>query len=173
MYSTAIKDIQIPLTLYAGPFPLWIVFFVLGILLAENKREYKLVHIIIGVFATLVMQIIESKWLLSQSLNGIGFGIKPSSFLFSIITILLLFSKRFENAFSSNKIINKAIVFVGKLSFVVYLSHTLMLLFVSRLSIWDNFTWGIRFLLLTIIDVAFVALLFQCSPTRMRRYIGF
>ena len=173
MYITAIKGIQVPLTLYAGPFPLWIVFFVLGVALAGSGRNYKLGYIVTGIVLTLLLQIIESKWLLTHFQNGVGYGIKPSSFLFSILVILLSFSKKIEESFNSNISFYKAIAFVGKISFVIYLSHTILRFFVSRLSGWDGLLWSARFLLLSFIDLLLVTLLYHFCPDKIKRWVGF
>lgn len=66
MYVTAIKNIQVPLTLYAGPFPLWIVFFVMGVILAEKDRNYNIGLIMGGIAIALVSQFIEARFLLSN-----------------------------------------------------------------------------------------------------------
>ena len=173
MYITAIKGIKIPLTLYAGPFPLWMVFFVLGVVLANSSRDFKLGYIIVGIVVTFILQVVESKCLLSQSTNGIGYGIKPTSFLFSILMILFLFSKKIENSFKGNIILSKSIVFIGKVSFVVYLSHTLLIIVLSRVHFYSCESWFFRFLTVAIADIAFVVLLYRITPQKMRRTIGF
>jgi len=174
MHITAIRDIQVPLTLYAGPFPLWIVFFVLGVALANSKRDYKIVYIAVGIVIALILQLIEAKWLLSQSSHGIGFGIKPSSFLFSVLVILLLFSKTVESAFNDKITINNAIAFLGRVSFVVYLSHTLVIVVISiLLPLWSNLIWSIRFLIIAVLDVVVVGLLYRITPQKLKRIVGF
>lgn len=173
VYVTAIKGIEVPLTIYAGPFPLWIAFFVLGVILANNSRDYKLEFLIIGVFASLFLQVFESELLLSQSINGKGYGIKPTSFLFSILVILVLFSKRIEGSFKANRLLNRAIVFVGKVSFVIYLSHTLVIVVLSRFPLYISVSWLLRFLMVTFADLALVVLLYHITPHKMKRAIGF
>lgn len=174
MHITAIRDIQVPLTLYAGPFPLWIVFFVLGVALANSKRDYKIVYIAVGIVIALILQLIEAKWLLSQSSHGIGFGIKPSSFLFSVLVILLLFSKTVESAFNDKITINNALAFLGRVSFVVYLSHTLVIVVISiLLPLWSNLIWSIRFLIIAVLDVVMVGLLYRITPQKLKRIVGF
>lgn len=173
VYIRVFKAIQIPLTMYAGPFPLWIMFFVLGVVLAANKRDYKLGYIIIGVIITLIFQIIESKWLVSLSMNNIGFGIKPSSFLFSLLTITLLFSAKFEELYRAS-IIPKAIAFIGRISFVVYLSHTLIIQVLHLIiPAFNNMLWGGRFLFVGIFDILLVISLYYIIPQKLKRFIGF
>ena len=149
------------------------VFFMLGIVLASSVRDYKLSYIIVGVIVTFVLQVFESKYLLSQSTNGIGYGIKPTSFLFSILMILLLFSKKIEYSFKGNSILCKSVAFVGKVSFVVYLSHTLLIIVLSRVPFYSCASWFFRFLTVAIADIAFVSLLYRITPKKMKRAIGF
>lgn len=173
MYITAIKGIQVPLTLYAGPFPLWIGFFVLGVALAGSGRNFCWAILLIGLVVTLLLQFFECKWLLTHFLQGVGLGIKPSSFLFSVLVILLVFSKRVEESFKSKKTFNKAISFVGRVSFVVYLSHTLVIIVLYRVPLYNNFSWGGRFLIVTIADMALVGMMYCLTPLKMKRVVGF
>lgn len=172
MYITAIKNIQVPLTLYAGFIPLWIVFFVLGVIMAGKNRDYKIGVILAGLVIVLLFQVIEARYLCLQSLHGIGFGIKPSSFLFSVLVILLLFSKRIKSTYNDNRF-NRLIAYIGRVSFVVYLSHTLVILFIARIPYWDNLMWSARFLIVAVLDVSLVAFLHHVTPNKLERLVGF
>lgn len=149
------------------------MFFVLGVVLAGNGRNYKLGYIIIGIVLLLILQVIESKWLLTEFQHGVGFGIKPSSFLFSILVILLVFSNRVEGAFKANISFNKAIAFVGRVSFVVYLSHTFLIFVLSRVHFFNNIPWGGRFIIVSMMDLVLVCLLYHFTPQKWKRAIGF
>lgn len=173
MYITAIKNIKLPLTLYAGSFPLWIVFFVLGVIMAGKNRDYKNGLILAGLVTALLFQIIEARYLCLQSLHGIGFGIKLSSFVFSVLVILLLFSKRIESTYNNDNRFNRLIAYIGRVSFVVYLSHTLVILLIARFSYWDNLMWSVRFLIVAVLDVSLVAFLHHVTPNKLKRLVGF
>ena len=146
----------------------------MGVVLADSGRNYKLGYIIIGIVLSLILQVIESNWLLTEFQYGVGFGIKPSSFLFSIMVILLAFSKRVEEAFKANNSINNAVAFVGRVSFVVYLSHTLVILVITTFfHNWNNLLWCVRFLIITALDMALVVSLYYLTPRKLKRYVGF
>lgn len=171
-YVRAIKGISLPLTVYAAPFPLWIVFFVIGVYLSRRSRDYSLWWIVVGLCVTLLLQIIEARYLCS--FNGVGQGIKPSSFVFSLFVILLLFSIKMENSWHTETSWFKRLVArIGEWSFVIYLSHTLVILFVSKFSLYGNAPWLFRWLLIATIDVLAVCCLKQILPAKMRRYVGF
>ena len=53
-YLRSYRDVSIPIILYAGICPLWIVFYALGIALSRGKREYRLWPLIILLVISLV-----------------------------------------------------------------------------------------------------------------------
>lgn len=172
MYLTAINGIRIPLTVYAGPFPLWIVFFVMGVFLAKNDRNYQLGYIIIGLIIGLILQIWEARWLYSYS-NHIGLGIKPTAFIFSFFAVLLAFSSKMEKTFNHRLIFNKIISHLGKVSFIIYLSHSLLIVIISRIPIYNNLIWFMRFFVVAVFDIVFVAFLYRFIPNKIKRLVGF
>ena len=93
-YSIAIRGTEFPLLIYAGPFPLWIFFFALGVYLSDKKRTYSVKLLIPAVIIGLLLQYLESQYL--YQFHGTGYGIKLSAFIYSSIVILLLFSKQME-----------------------------------------------------------------------------
>lgn len=50
-------------------------------------------------------------------------GIKTTSFIFSVIGILLLFSKRIEGAFNASNFVSQTLCYLGDRSFGIYLIH--------------------------------------------------
>lgn len=157
-----------PLILYAGFFPLWIVFFIMGVSLAENKREYKLSWLVVLLVMSLALQYVES-YCLNISGNS-GFGIKPSSFLFSAILIMILFSNQLESYWKPKGFIAKVFTWLGELSFGIYLTHCLVLLLVTRIPY--NHIWIIDWFLVLSLDVVFLLLLRKLIPVGLYKYLG-
>ena len=171
-YIRAINAISLPMTVYAAPFPLWLVFFVLGVYLSKGERDYPVRWIIVGLCISLVIQVIEARYLCS--FHGVGQGIKPSSFVFSLLMVLLLFSTKVENKYNSrNGRIKKWMSKIGEVSFVVYLSHTLVILLAGRVGLYSNSPWFFRFLLIAAIDIVGVFVLRRVLPVKVDKYLGF
>ena len=163
-----IKGVELPLILYAGFSPLWIVFFTMGVSLAENKREYKLSWLVVLLVVSLALQYVES-YCLNISGNS-GFGIKPSSFLFSAILILVLFSSKVETKWKPIGIVAKIFTWLGELSFGIYLTHCLVILMVSKIPY--NHLWILDWTLTLVLDVAFIIILKKIIPDKCYKYIG-
>lgn len=120
-YIIAIKGIGVTLLLYAGPFPVWLAFFVVGIWIAKMKnRDYNIVFWILLTCIGLVLSYIESTMLLP--LHGKGDGIKLSSHIYSFAIIMVLFSSKMEALFH-NRGVNRFITYLGSISFSIYLIH--------------------------------------------------
>ena len=127
---TYVVDLQGPLVLTNGPVFLWLFFFWLGFYLSKNDRTYKISWIIIGCIISFVIMILETKLKIENT--GSGYGIKPSSFIFSTLFIILLFSRLFESACNPSNFFNKIIVKIGELSFAIYLIHCFIVVLLSK-----------------------------------------
>lgn len=166
---TYIVDIKGALVLTTGPVLLWLFFFWLGIYLSKNKRSYKITWIITGLFISFVVMMFETKFMIEKT--GVGYGIKPSSFIFSALLIMLLFSRRLELCYCPNKLHNKIIAKIGELSFAIYLIHC----FIVRLL--SNFmplqTWFLRCAIVLLVSVLVVYLGRIILPSKLHKFIGF
>ena len=168
IYYTIIRGYKVPSLLYAGYFPVWIVFYITGIYLGKiSKRKYGIVLPIIFGLAGLLLSQLESVFLNNN--YGGGFGIKPSSFLFSLAVIYLLFADRTEKEII--KIFgphNKLLEYLGGISFAIYLVHyhfkkIAILLF-------DN--WMLRWLTMLLLSIIVINILQFCLPQRYHKYLG-
>ena len=95
---------RFPLIVFAGPVIVWLIFFWIGVFLSRRERDYKIGKIFIGVLLSFVLMLIETKY--RHEATGGGYGIKPSSFIFSFLMILLLFSKRIEHKYVKDKVMS-------------------------------------------------------------------
>lgn len=168
VWFNMVKGMHLPMILYAGLFPCWLMFFVIGIALGQRTdRNY---HIFIPVVITLVglvLSVYGSNYLYNHYSTGVG--IKPSALIFSHGVILLLFSSKAENFISKGGVIFKTVVFIGELSFGIYLTHCYVLRLVSRLQI--N-SWFIRFSLAIGITIIFIITLRKLNSTRYHKFLG-
>lgn len=169
-YVTAIQGYSLPLLAFAGPFPVLIVFFALGIYLASTGRNYSLTAILVLLVCSIVWQYAESLYL--YGFHGKGFGIKFSSFVYAYLLILLLFSRKFEMWYDRwNGILVKAVSYLGRVSYGVYLTHCYVISLVSRLL--PDMDWLFKWFLVLVADVCIVTLGMRLSPRFSKKYLGF
>ena len=159
----------IPLILYAGPLPCWLMFFVLGVMIGHKpERNYSIILPIAITILGFVLSVIESEYLLA--LYGKGVGIKPSSFIYSAGMIFLMFSNKVENLIRRTGAIYRFIIWIGSLSFGIYLVHCYFIsFFVKRLPV-DS--WLLKWSIALFLTVVFILILRKLLPTKYHKYLG-
>ena len=160
---------RFPLIVFAGPVIVWLIFFWIGVFLSRRERDYKIGKIFIGVLLSFVLMLIETKY--RHEATGGGYGIKPSSFIFSFLMILLLFSKRIEHKYVKDKVINKALIVVGDYSFSIYLIHCFVITIVFHFVTISN--WIVRWTIVVAITMLFICLVPKVLPNKCLKIIGF
>ena len=160
---------RFPLIVFAGPVIVWVIFFWIGVFLSRRERDYKIGKIFIGVLLSFVLMLIETKY--RHEATGGGYGIKPSSFIFSFLMILLLFSKRIEHKYVKDKVINKALIVVGDYSFSIYLIHCFVITIVFHFVTISN--WIVRWTIVVAITMLFICLVRKVLPNKCLQIIGF
>ena len=169
MYMNTIQGKGIPLILYAGPLPCWLMFFVLGVMIGHKpERNYSIIFPIVITILGFILSVIESDYLLAH--YGKGVGIKPSSFIYSAGMIFLMFSNKVENLLSRTGIIYRIMIWIGSLSFGIYLIHCYFVnFFVKRLPI-DS--WLLQWALSFFLTVVFILILRKLLPPKYHKYLG-
>ena len=169
MYMNTIQGKGIPLILYAGPLPCWLMFFVLGVVIGHKPERYY--SIILPMFIAIlgfILSVIGTDYLLDH--YGKGVGIKPSSFIYSAGMIFLMFSNKVENLIRRTGAIYRFIIWIGSLSFGIYLVHCYFIsFFVKRLPI-DS--WLLQWSLALFLTVVFILILRKLLPTKYHKYLG-
>ena len=117
-----INTTSLSLVVYAGNFPMWLMFFVAGVFLAkyENARKFTIIPLICTVIA-LGLYIGES-YILKRLTDNTALGIKPSSYIYSISLIFFLFSTKVQGLYKSNRF-TSIVEDIGVASFGIYLIH--------------------------------------------------
>lgn len=159
----------LPLTIYAGPFTTWIVFFYMGVILSHSDRAYTINRYIPLLAMSIVFMMVEAFLLVRNSRGGVG--LKTSVYIYSILVILILFSKKVETSFNEKKYINKAIIYIGKISFGIYLIHCIVLNILGRFVTIDE--WFTKWCMTTTISVLIIMVSRKCLPDTINKYIGF
>ena len=169
MYMNTIQGKGIPLILYAGPLPCWLMFFVLGVMIGHKpERNYSIILPIVITILGFILSVIETDYLLDH--YGKGVGIKPSSFIYSAGMIFLMFSNKVENLIRRTGAIYRFIIWIGSLSFGIYLVHCYFIsFFVKRLPI-DS--WLLQWSLALFLTVVFILILRKLLPTKYHKYLG-
>ena len=159
----------IPLILYAGPLPCWLMFFVLGVVIGHKpERNYSIILPIVITILGFILSVIESDYLLDH--YGKGVGIKPSSFIYSAGMIFLMFSNKVEKLLSQTGVVYRFIIWIGSLSFSIYLIHCYFVSYlVKRLPI-DS--WLLQWAIALLLTVAFILILRKLLPTKYHKYLG-
>lgn len=169
VYISTIQGRGIPLILYAGPLPCWLMFFVLGVLIGyKPERNYSIILSIAITILGFVLSIMESDYLLGH--YGKGVGIKPSSFIYSAGMIFLMFSNKVESLIRRTGVIYWFIICIGSLSFGIYLIHCYFISFcVRRLPIDGSLLqWSLALFLTAV----FILILRIFLPTKYHKYLG-
>ena len=169
MYMNTIQGKGIPLILYAGPLPCWLMFFVLGVMIGHKpERNYSIILPMVIAILGFILSVIETDYLLDH--YGKGVGIKPSSFIYSAGMIFLLFSNKVENLIRRTGAIYRFIIWIGSLSFGIYLVHCYFIsFFVKRLPI-DS--WLLQWSLALFLTVVFILIIRKLLPTKYHKYLG-
>lgn len=164
-----IQGKEIPLIIYAGPLPCWLMFFVLGVMIGHKpERNYSIILPMVITILGFILSVIESDYLLVH--YGKGVGIKPSSFIYSAGMIFLMFSNKVEKLVSRTGIIYRLFIWIGSLSFGIYLIHCYFISFyVRRLPI-DS--WLLQWSIALSLTVVFILILRRFLPTKYHKYLG-
>ena len=102
-----------------GLFPVWLLFFVMGVYLGNRKeRAYRLWPWLFVMGIGLFLSFLETKWL--YPLYHMGYGIKASAHLYSLAVIMVLFSEKTQRKFTSFGLWFRLLVWLGQISFGIY-----------------------------------------------------
>jgi len=130
-YIRNYMGINLPLILYAGNFPIFLVFFILGLYIGTLKKiqiSNKLLLSLIICFYFLSCIESYTLYAIFENAGLASTAMKPSSFIFSM-TLIVYFFKNI-NLFKSN-----ILRYLGEMSFGIYLMHMFILIIISRLII--------------------------------------
>lgn len=165
-YINIVRGMNLPLVLYAGCFVLWIAFYYLGCSLSVSARGYSLWYPIVITTTGLVLFYIESIFLVTN--YGSGYGIKLSSFIYSLGCILLLMSYIINNLYRSRKI-GKVVEWIGRNSFVIYLFHCYIVISLGKVPV--ELPWIVRWAVVVLLSLV-VAQALKSIPIRIRYDLG-
>jgi surface polysaccharide O-acyltransferase-like enzyme len=127
-YFRYFTNINLPLIIYAGLLPTWVVFFVYVLYLGNGGKiaiSNKL--LVAGILVSYLFSCVESYWLyyqFNQARDAVT-AIKISSFIYSLFIITFVLK---NNDFVSMRFLK----YLGRISFGIYLIHMLILPIASK-----------------------------------------
>lgn len=122
-YLRYFTDYQVTQILYTGLFPIWLVFFVLGLYVKNNSQKINSTTNLIFIIIFYLFSIIETYFVYQVFNIEMGMAatsVKISSFLYSFFIILFAFR-------SVSLVENKLLQYTGEISFGIYLAHPFFL----------------------------------------------
>lgn len=172
-YLLYFECIKIPLLLYAGGFPVWIIFFTLGIYCRKTSNIIKkniFITLILLVFISLILSVKETYFLLNYGYGG--YGQKVFSFIFNMCMICLLFSRNCQNAYEKLKtnVLISSFVWIGRKSFFIYLIHCYFIsYFIAKIPF--KFSWFTETIIVMALSIISVVIA-ERLPKKIQHYIG-
>lgn len=162
--------VELPL-IVKGSFPPLLLFFYLGIFLTRHTRDYSLLlpvgMIVIGMLLGLLhLQYIEDAFGVSVT------GQKISLYIFDAGVIMLCMSRKAEQLYRNN-IVTRMILFVGEISFGIYLTHMYLI------SIADTFlpnlrdSWAALWIFSTSLTIGVIVITKRIAPAFSLKYLGY
>lgn len=172
-YLLRIKSINVPLVGSAGLFPVWLIFYVMGVLKAQKINLPFLCKrpLTWAIFAILLccLQI----GIMYKLNGGVVHGIKLSAHIYSFFVVMWLFTKQARSCYSkiqNTKVVHHVIV-VGKLSFFIYLTHCLFLYALNYIQ-FPN-AWSLRWVTCLCLSYGMAMVFDKVCPQKMKKYFGF
>lgn len=160
---------KLPLIVYAGPFTTWLVFFYVGVILSKSERTYNIRRYFCLLPVSVIAMMVEAYLLDMNGQNGAG--LKPTVYIFSLLMILILFSKQVQELYNENNTLNQIISYIGRISFGVYLIHCIVLMILSHII--NTNVWVVRWFLAATISILIIMISRRFMPERVNKYIGF
>lgn len=172
-YILKIRGVELGLLLSCGPFCVWMVFYVMGVLKAQGlKLPFETAHplrLAMAAIALCSLQIyIFYLW------NGsVVHGTRLFAYIYSYFIIMWLLSDNARCMYNRVKDsrLTKMIVNIGRISFFIYLTHLLIIMLVSKLA--GTMPWVIRWAVCMALSTLFAICCQKTCPDRLRKFVGF
>ena len=123
---------------------------------------------VILIFIGFVAQMLETKYLMTLGEQGVG--LKLASWVYSAGMVMLLFSSKVERLLTKENSTYRLLVQLGTISFGVYLIH--MYFVIAETSIMHSDNWLVKYVIVAIAVICFVAVLRKVIPSRFWKVIG-
>lgn len=168
-----IENAKLSLVESAGIFPVWMIFYVMGVLKVQGiKLPFQTKRPLRYAILAIILCCVHI-YLLYRIGGTVTQGIKLSAHIYSYFMIMWLFTDKARMCYNKiqNKVLGRLIVYIGRVSFFMYLTHCLVIFTFSPLHIPDF--WSLRWLLCIVLSTLMAYVCDKKCSARMRRYVGF
>jgi peptidoglycan/LPS O-acetylase OafA/YrhL len=167
-YIFFVKRLTIPLLMYAGPFPIHLISFAIGLYAGKHEISTKLTKWCIVLAIIFFLGSYLESFIISQTINTTpSTGIRLTGFFFCIFIILIALS--LKDKFKSSNLTNY-ICKIGNNSFGIYLIHMYVLsLFIRKLDLY----WLFEIPIVLFISILVISTVRKISPSLSKKYLGF
>lgn len=168
-----IEKLNLSLVESGAPFPVWMIFYVMGVLKAQGiklpfQNKHSLLYAMLGIILCCV-----HIYMFYSITGSLAQGIKLSAHIYSYFIIMWLFTDKARKYYNriQNKALGRLVVYIGRVSFFMYLTHCLVIFTFPHLHVPDF--WSLRWLLCIILSTFMAYVCDRMCPAKMRRYVGF
>jgi len=159
--------------LYIGaPFPFMLCYYALGGYLGRHMPRIRFSILLAFFIITLLLAYAEHMYLLTE--YGYYSAVRPVNRIFCLASVLLLFSEPVSMAFrkmSDNRVV-KVIVYLGRISFGVYLTHILCIMAFDCFLPSVSGSWALSWLAVTTVTSLVISLLNVALPKKISHLLG-
>lgn len=151
-----------PFVILVGPFVYWMMFYYLGVQYSTRQPKYNMKLLLPITLIAFGVQFIET--------YNIGPGIKATTWIWSYLLILILFSEEARNMYSKYQVYLQPLVFIGRYSFGIYLAHVYSLMIIGKFA--TDAPWSILWLSVIALTTIYVCVAYKLLPQKIVKYFG-
>lgn len=161
------------MTISGAPFPKWVFYFGVGILYGNNKlSRIRVSRILCIAILCLMLSIIETSYI---DLYGHKVaGMKPSAMLFSSCIVLILLNPSARQMYLdrlSGSYLTRTLIWIGNVSFYIYLVHCLFMLFIGRVDFISS-NWIFYWISTLLVTLVSAYILQKILPSKYHKFLG-
>lgn len=147
-------------------------FFPTGIYLSNSERNYKIWPWILLMDVSLLGSYFETEHIMKLSASNWehGWGFKPTAIMLSYSMIFVLFSSKLEKMYSKDNLLNRVIVYIGSISFGIYLIHCYCITIIQKNV--EIQSWIILWLVTTLLTMLIISLKLMTTQ-KYKMILGF
>lgn len=172
-YFMRIEKMDLSLVESAGLFPVWMIFYVMGVLKAQGiEYPFQCKHPLRYAILAILLCCVHI-YMIYQVCGTITPGIKLSAHIYSYFLIMWLFTDKARMYYNKmgNTTLGRLVVYIGRVSFFMYLTHCLILFTYLHLHMPN--LWSLRWILSIVLSTLMAYMCDKICPARMRRHVGF